>query len=160
TYSQAGDRANSFDALVELASSHGVAFEESRQPVLKEDELTLIIGWQFLLHGDLTRCVVFHDSLLPEFRGFSRTVTAVFIGRRDVGVTAFKPVSDVDAGPIYGQRTVQIPPDANIQVALDLQSEATVALALEIIRRVATDSLAARTQDETNATHSLWRDSL
>ena len=33
--------------------------------------LVFLIGWQYLVSGDTTRCVVFHDSLLPALRGFA-----------------------------------------------------------------------------------------
>jgi methionyl-tRNA formyltransferase len=160
SYKQTGDRSGAFDMLAGLASSHGVPFEDSARPSLDSDTLILIVGWQFLLRGDLSRCVVFHDSLLPALRGFSPTVTAMLLGHREVGVTAFRPVGGVDAGPICGQRSVSIPAGANVQAVFDLQSAATTALALEVIDRAAAGTLHFAPQDATTATYSLWRDAL
>src|SRR5450432_703196 len=99
SYRQRGDRSDAFGMLVDLASAHGIAFDESAHPVLETDALVFLIGWQYLVNGDTTRCVVFHDSLLPALRGFAPTATAMLRGDREVGVTAFRPAAGVDVGP-------------------------------------------------------------
>jgi methionyl-tRNA formyltransferase len=158
SYPQLGDQSNAFEALAHLASEHGVTFEESVRPTLDFETLVFVIGWQFLLSGDVTRCVVFHDSRLPALRGFAPTVTAMLQGESNIGITAFRPEAGVDCGPIYGQRVTQVPPDAGIRTVLDLQNAAMVKLALEIYERAAAGALSAVPQDEAAATYSLWRD--
>jgi methionyl-tRNA formyltransferase len=67
-----------------------------------------VAGWQYLIAHELDRLVVFHDSLLPELRGFSPTVTALICGKPRLGVTAFRPVEEFDAGPIYAQSAATV----------------------------------------------------
>src|SRR4051794_720094 len=64
---------------------------------LQRASLVFVAGWQYLIAHELERLVVFHDSLLPELRGFAPTVTALICGKPRIGVTAFRPVEAFDA---------------------------------------------------------------
>src|SRR5258708_1334492 len=77
SYGQVGDQSNAFDELSRLCRAHEIPLETTRRPDLTGEPLVFLVGWQFMLSGDLQRCVVFHDSLLPRLRGFSPTVTAL-----------------------------------------------------------------------------------
>lgn len=72
-----------------------------------EVDLLVFVGWQYLIHGDMEKCVVFHDAYLPEMKGFAPTPTALILGR-DLGVTAFQPTNIVDTGPIYIRRRITV----------------------------------------------------
>jgi methionyl-tRNA formyltransferase len=158
SYRQKGDQSGSLDSLIQLCGSYGISVGESERPQIQDDELVFVVGWQFLLNDPSRRCVVFHDSLLPKFRGFSPTVTALVAGEETVGVTAIQPTADVDAGPIYGNRTVWVPPEAPLRAVFDLQTSAMVELAVELAERAFRGALKATPQDEDAAVHSLWRD--
>src|SRR5262249_33659690 len=75
-----------------------------------------------------------------------------------VGVTAIQPTAGVDAGPIYGSRTVRVPPGASLRAVFDLQTSAMVELAVELAELAFQGTLSARPQDEEAAVYSLWRD--
>ena len=52
------------------------------------------ISWRYLLPlelNDILICplIVFHDSLLPRYRGFAPTPTAIMAGEKELSVTAF-----------------------------------------------------------------------
>jgi methionyl-tRNA formyltransferase len=51
--------------------------------------------------------VVFHDSILPQYRGFNPLVSALINGDSRVGVTAMG-TDEFDKGDIIGQRTIAI----------------------------------------------------
>jgi methionyl-tRNA formyltransferase len=158
SYKQVGDQSGAFERVVELTRAEGIPFEEARYPTLKTDKLIFLVGWQYLINEGVERCIVFHDSLLPMFRGFAPTVTALLRGDEEIGVTAFRPNAGVDTGPIYARRTVRVPPGASLQTVLDLQTIAMIELALELAERADRGELAAVLQDESAATYSLWRD--
>lgn len=158
SYRQDRDESDSFNRLVELCRYHGLAVEENRHPRIDQDPLVFLVGWQFLLRHGLDRCVVLHDSLLPELRGFSPTVTALLLGSEVVGVTAMRPEEGADTGAICGRRRIQISPDAKLQTIMELQTRAMVDLAIEILRRTSNGTLVWQSQDQNAATHSLWRD--
>jgi methionyl-tRNA formyltransferase len=158
TYRQDGDVSNSFDQLAELGRSHALRVEETRRPDIEKDRLVLVVGWQFLLRNGLDRCIVFHDSLLPQFRGFAPTVTALLLGVPAIGVSAIQPNEGPDHGKVYGSRIVHIKPGASLRAIFDLQTEAMVDLAVEIIDKFINSTLVGRPQDHEKATQSLWRD--
>jgi methionyl-tRNA formyltransferase len=158
SYGQKGDQSGGLDSLIKLCRGHGISLGESERPQIRDDELVFVVGWQFLLNDTSERCVVFHDSLLPKFRGFSPTVTALLAGEEIVGVTAIQPTADVDAGPIYGSRTVRVPPGAPLRAVFDLQTAAMVELAVELAELAFRGALKATPQEEDAAVYSLWRD--
>jgi methionyl-tRNA formyltransferase len=160
SYRQAGDRSLAFERLMELAKSKEIPFEENKRPDLTADKLVFIVGWQFLLSSGNERCVVFHDSLLPKYRGFAPTVTALLCGDNHIGVTAFRPDAGTDTGALYGVRAVHPPAGATLQSVLDLQTNAMIALALDIADRMSRGALRAVPQEGESATYSLWRDTL
>src|SRR5262249_5436709 len=87
------------------------------------------------------------------------TVTALLSGEHEIGVSAIRPHAGADTGPLYGFRTVLAPAEATLQSVLDLQTDAMIALALELTDRFSRGELNAVPQDEDSATYSLWRDS-
>jgi len=159
SYKQAGEESNAFERLMDFTRSKNIPFEETRHPSLVTDKHIFLVGWQFIVRESLERCIVFHDSLLPMYRGFAPTVTALLRGDKEIGVTAFRPHTGVDTGPIYGTRTVRVPPGASLQTVFDLQTMAMIELALELSERADRGDFDAVLQDESAATYSLWRDS-
>jgi methionyl-tRNA formyltransferase len=157
SYRQVGDQSRAFEELVELTRAKQITFAETRYPDLENDELIFIVGWQFLLRKGLERCVVFHDSLLPLYRGFAPTVTALLCGDEEIGITAFRPDGGTDTGPIYGKRVARVPFGASLQAVLNLQTSATIELALELAGQASLGELRTVPQ-EGSATSSLWRD--
>ena len=76
-------------------------------------DLILMVSWRYIVpatvYGNARRgCYVFHDSLLPKYRGFSPTVWAMINGERETGVTLFSAAEDFDAGDIVEQVSVAI----------------------------------------------------
>src|SRR5262249_25708379 len=158
SYQQADDQSRAFERLRELARSEGISFEEARYPTLGAEELAFLAGWQFLIKEGVERCIVFHDSLLPKYRGFAPTVTALLCGDEEIGVTAFKPDAGIDTEPVYAQRTGRVLANTSVQGAADLQTSAMVDLALELAQRAERGELRAVAQGESPASFSLWRD--
>lgn len=143
----------------------GVQVREGRRPDIQrwieEDGVDVLMyaGWQYMTGvGTTTPTVVLHDSLLPHLRGFNPTVTALIEGDSHLGVTAFIPTGDVDAGPIISQHAVQITHPVAIAEALELIRPCYLATALDAIRAVRDSSPTVHEQDHSLATYSIWRD--
>ncbi len=76
-------------------------------------DLILMVSWRYLVPASVFQrarlgAYVFHDSLLPKYRGFAPTVWAIRNGEKELGVTLFQAVEAVDAGDIVDQRLVVI----------------------------------------------------
>jgi len=158
SYHQPDDASHSFERLQHLADEAGAAFEANKRPQIAHDILTFIVGWQFLLDDTGPNAVVFHDSLLPRYRGFAPTVTSLINGEAQIGVTALAPAAGMDEGPILARQAVEIRYPIKIARALELQSRAMVDLAVVIHDRWKRGDLSAVEQDHSKATYSMWRD--
>lgn len=111
-----------FDDIKAVADQSNAQFIETRRVkseiwsrLLTEQLVDLIIAvsWRYMISPDIYSAAksgsyVFHDSLLPQNRGFSPTVWAIRKGEKNTGVTLFKMTDTVDAGEIIDQRQIPI----------------------------------------------------
>ncbi len=67
-------------------------------------------------------CLNIHPSLLPKYRGAAPVQRAILNGDAATGITLFRLVRRMDAGPIALQETVPIPENATAGEMLDLMA--------------------------------------
>lgn len=158
SYEQPDDLSRSFAIIEEIAESHDITFEEKKRPYIFNGELVFVVGWQYFLPSNNLQLIIFHDSLLPRYRGFAPTVTALINGEKRIGVSALRPVDGVDQGPLFGQLAAPVTYPMKIEAALSLQAQLMVSLACELIEIFNKGTLRAEPQAEDQATYSLWRD--
>ena len=120
------------------------------------------ISWKYLLPVEINKYlkyppVVFHDSLLPKYRGFSPTPTAIMCGETEIGVTAIFANEQVDQGEILVQKSVYIPETMYIEDIISKQSALCADILIEIIQKIEVDALTGVPQNEDDATYSIWR---
>ena len=101
--------------------------------------------------------IVFHDSLLPKYRGFAPTPTAIMCGETNIGVTAIFANEQVDAGDIVAQKSVYVPETMYIKDIITLQANVCADILDEIIKRIEQKNLFGVPQNENEATYSIWR---
>lgn len=95
------------------------------EPVWEEDfDLLLAVSWRYLVPPRVYErarrgAFVFHDSLLPAYRGFSPTVWAILNGEDHTGVTLFAMAEAVDAGEVVDQRRVPIGADDTVAEVME-----------------------------------------
>lgn len=161
SYDQSDDRSASFNRIREAASEIGARFTMEHRPTFERGAVVFFVGWQFLVSTatDAT-LVVFHDSLLPKYRGFSPTVSALINGDVQIGVTALCPTSGMDEGPIVAQASREIRYPLKIVTALEFQATLMAELASNIIHDIRYGMITLTEQDHSAATYSLWRDDL
>lgn len=92
-------------------------------------DLLLAVSWRYLVPPGIYErasigAFVFHDSLLPAYRGFSPTVWAIVNGDDHTGVTLFEMATDIDSGDIVAQERVPIGPDETIADVLEHVTQA------------------------------------
>ena len=103
--------------------------------------------------------MVFHDSLLPRYRGFAPLVNALIQGEKEIGVTALWGADDYDRGSIIEQAAVAASYPVTIQTAINAVIPLYERLAIDVVRRlVAGEDVRGHAQDEQAATYSMWRD--
>jgi methionyl-tRNA formyltransferase len=159
SYRQSDDRSGGFERIRASATGAGISFEGTRHPRFTDGDLVFIVGWQYLMpQKQAATLVVFHDSLLPKYRGFAPTVAALIKGERSIGVTALLPTANADEGPILAQAETAISYPIKIAEAIERQAELMCGLAVEVADRWRRNALEPREQDHRAASYSLWRD--
>jgi methionyl-tRNA formyltransferase len=101
--------------------------------------------------------IQFHPSLLPLHRGPAAIPWAIIRGRKETGLTIFRPTPGLDEGPVILQKRVTIGPD---DTAASLYFDKIFPLGIEALVQAADLVTAGRatesTQDEDEATYEGW----
>lgn len=149
------------DAIVQTARAAGVAVytrpeEPPREAVASK---LFAVSWRWLIHpGPSQQLIIFHDSILPRYRGFGPVVSALINGEPELGVTALVAAHEYDVGPIIAQATIPVSYPLTIAQAIDALIPCYRKLVVEVGEKLVNGNLATREQDEALATYSLWRD--
>ena len=127
-----------------------------------EVDSAVAISWRYFLPLSLnkilkTPLIIFHDSLLPRYRGFAPTPTAIMAGEKFIGVTAFFASDEVDAGDIILQNKMNVSRDMYIKDIIAEQSKIYAEMLAEIILSIKDGTLNSVPQNEHEATYSIWR---
>ncbi len=122
-----------FDDIRELTLAAGGKFFEARHVgshhwnlfwETTAIDIMFVVSWRYMIPASVYNrprlgTFVFHDSLLPEYRGFAPTVWAIINGEDHTGVTLFKIADEVDAGDIVDQQRVPIGTEDTIAVVIE-----------------------------------------
>jgi methionyl-tRNA formyltransferase len=150
---------DAFEAINEFCSAHQIPVYDKRSADVPSVTFSMAIAWRWLIPEKTGETlIVFHDSLLPRYRGFSPLVNSLINGEDHIGVTALLAASEYDRGPILTQKSVQITYPIKIARAIDLVSDCYVSAALEVVDMMVEERLHGYPQNEADATYSLWRD--
>lgn len=163
SYPSKGLRTDPYVEIREICRTRGYRLLERREvthEVVAGVDLVFLAGWQYLIGFSDNRVIVLHDSLLPKYRGFSPTVSALINGEPMIGVTAFVPNDSVDQGLICGQEMIPVHYPKTVRSAYDDLGRAYASLVTRVIEQHAQGTLTFTAQDESAASYALWRDPL
>lgn len=159
------------DDIGELALGHGARFLVTKQvgdprwasfwqttPI----DLMLVVSWRYLIPSRVyqrprQKTYVFHDSLLPAYRGFAPTVWAIINGESHTSVSLFEISELVDSGDIVDQQKVPIGPDDPIAVVMEHVTQAYLTLLERNLHPLLDGTAPRRAQDHTRATYTCKR---
>lgn len=126
--------------------------------VLDED-IVLAIAWRKMIYGLNKNLIIFHDSILPKYRGFSPLVNMLINGENVLGVTALYGDDNYDSGPIIFQQEINIEYPITINTAIQKVSQIYKNLARKIFRSAIHPLLLpSREQNRLDISYSVWRD--
>jgi methionyl-tRNA formyltransferase len=125
-------------------------------------DLMLVVSWRYLIPPQVYErprlgTYVFHDSLLPAYRGFSPTVWAILNGEAHTGVTLFKIAEDVDSGDIVDQERVPIGAEETILEVSERVTEAYLSILDRNLGSLLRGDARGRPQDDSLATYTCKR---
>jgi len=147
-----------YEEIRHTCQQHNIPFtdREDKKGGL-EDTFHLAVGWRWIIPS-VKKLIIFHDSLLPKYRGFSPLVNALINGEHEIGVTALFASDKYDCGDIINQKSVLIQYPITIAQAIATVTPLYQDLAVAIVESIQTNSLGRLAQDESKATYSIWRD--
>ncbi len=149
------------ESIHRVARAAGLPVFERSEPGhdLPAVGVRLAVAWRWMLPCDVpTPLIVFHDSLLPRYRGFAPLVCALINNESRIGVTALLAGEAYDSGPILGQESITITYPLGIGAAIETVCPCYTRLVDSMLERLDRRDFAGRLQAETEASYSLWRD--
>lgn len=149
------------DEIVAICKMHNILHYNKKifdETLLDNVSFFIAISWRWLIKSNLEKLIVFHDSILPRYRGFNPLVTALINGDKQIGVSAIFANKEFDKGDVLGLEKVNISYPIKISKAIDIISICYQDLIIKIVKQIQANSLVANPQDESKATFSLWRD--
>jgi len=118
----------------------------------------IAIGWRWLIK-DSHNLLVFHDSLLPKYRGFSPVVNCLINGERKLGASVLFACDEYDKGPIINQASISVTYPIKVSNAIDMVGKLYSQLLADLLGKIKNnESLSGYQQNESEASYSLWRD--
>lgn len=147
------------DEIIAFCAGHQLRWVRRADFGKVETPYALAVSWRWLIEHPAQRLIVFHDSLLPRYRGFSPLVNALINGESEVGVSAIFGASDFDTGPIIAQSRTAVRYPLRIADAIQAINANYLACAETVLQALLDGApLEATPQDERQATYSVWRD--
>lgn len=138
------------DKLEDIIDEMGVSF-------------AIAISWRYLIPLDINvhlkhNLIVFHDSLLPKYRGFSPTPTAIIKGESTIGISVIYASDDIDNGNIIFQKSMRVSRNEYIKHIIKRQSQMYAELLIKIFEYITNGwALPECSQNDEEATYSIWR---
>ncbi|ASP33870.1 methionyl-tRNA formyltransferase [Labrenzia sp. VG12] len=147
------------DIEARCATARIRCFAREKAPSVDENTFVMAVSWRWMIVHPGQRLIIFHDSLLPKYRGFSPLVNMLINGESRIGVSAVFGAQDYDRGDIIAQRHSEIAYPIKIADAIQINNRNYAELAEEIVRQISSSQpLVGQPQNEAEASYSVWRD--
>ena len=122
-------------------------------------DMVFMVNWRYLVPRSFYEqarlgSFVFHDSLLPAYRGFSPTVWAIINGEDHTGVSLFHASEAYDTGDIIAQQRVPITPDETIGEVVEHVTQAYLDVLTRHFPSLRNGDIHAHPQDHRLATYT------
>ena len=116
-----------------------------------------LVGWQYLLQRHHSKIVVFHDSYVPERRGFSPTICTLLNKEKYLGATALRPYKDTQQ-PDFGDVYCRMKESIEYPITLKKSFEIVANMYTKMCHDILQGSLQPFKVDYSNSSFSFWRD--
>jgi methionyl-tRNA formyltransferase len=150
---------NDYYAEIEmLCSEANIVFVDRKKNNTIQAELAIAISWRWIIQlSNTVPLIVFHDSLLPKYRGFAPLVNCLINGENKVGVTALFASDEYDKGHIILQTAIDVQYPIKIEKAINEIATCYTKLMLQLLAMFQQGQpIKATPQNDAAATYSLW----
>lgn len=148
------------DEIETICKTNNIEYYFRNETIPEPSDYIITISWRWLIKNTCSKIIVLHESLLPKYRGFAPLVNQLINGENKIGVTAIFGEKDYDTGEIIRQASINIAYPITIREAIEKVSELYDKLIVSILADIKKNNRItnSRSQDEKEATYSLWRD--
>lgn len=153
---------NDFEAeLISFCREHKLNFIRREDFISVKTKYAIAISWRWLINHKQELLIIFHDSLLPKYRGFAPLVNSLIKGETEIGVSAIFGAENFDTGPIITQSLSKIEYPIKINEAIKLVINNYISCAEVILDDLLNGrQISGCIQDESDASYSVWLDEL
>ncbi|MBO9511897.1 formyltransferase family protein [Erythrobacter sp. A6_0] len=156
-----------FEDISTLCAISGARFIEAKKVDSEKNLATVAefrpdfgfgISWRYMISESFydsfpNGFFIFHDSLLPRYRGFAPTVWAMINGESEVGATLFRIGALVDEGPIVGQKKVLVEKNDYISDVIAKVTNCYLELIESHVEEIAQGTVMETEQDHSQASY-------
>lgn len=149
------------EAIENLCTQNKIHFTYDKKQLEFSSKFLLCVSWRWLVPEQKNKqIIIFHESLLPKYRGFAPLVNQLINGEKNIGVSAIIASEAYDEGQIIAQSELNITYPLKIKEAIQKIIPLYQKLVVSIIENNISKSvpLSGVDQDHTKASYSLWRD--
>lgn len=155
---------DAFKEIKDISLKNNIQFfQRSELELNKEKDFIgykFAIGWRWIISNH-EKLIIFHDSLLPKYRGFSPLVNSLINGETLCGVTALHASEKYDEGCIIDQKSLEIKYPIKIKDLISKIQPLYFDLLSSIYEKVENNqAIESTNQKHSDATYSLWLDGL
>lgn len=171
SFHEIGVQKDYFECIKNVCREEGMPFYEWKTikdnliSIIKEKNVTscIAVSWRYLLPLYVNKylednLIIFHDSLLPKYRGFAPLVTAMICGDGEVGASVIFATEKADCGEIILQKAFNIDKSMRIHDVIKKMAKIYVELANDLIDGIIAGAIYSKPQNDDDATYSIWRD--
>jgi methionyl-tRNA formyltransferase len=122
-------------------------------------DLIIVMGYglklpQYILQLPTLGCFNIHVSLLPRWRGAAPIEHALLNGDKETGVTIFKLVQEMDAGPILGKDVISVDQHMNKKELTEKLNKLGIELLISILPKIFNEDTFLTPQDDSKVTYA------
>ena len=165
SYTQARSRRNREPEIHEVARQHNIPIiSPKRMSDIHDDikKMDAVIGVLVAFGKIVPQSTIdlfprgiinLHPSLLPEHRGSTPIESVILRGENKTGVSIMRLEAKMDAGPIYGQKTVQLKGSETKQHLADRLLQLGSEMIIEVLPDILSGKLEPKIQDESASSY-------
>lgn len=156
TYQDRNVKKDYYDEIISLCKEYDIPYH-SKDSYPDYSTYSFAIGWRWII-PKMDKLIVFHDSLLPKYRGFSPLVSALVNGEKEIGVTALFASEKYDEGDIIIQEKLKVEYPVIINEVIEKISSLYSKIILKVIGNIIEKKeLKSVSQNHSKSSYSLWR---
>lgn len=149
-----------YEEITAYCNKNNLPFINRKDQCNVKFDVAIAISWRWLINfEEAIPLIVFHDSLLPKYRGFAPLVNSLVNAEPRIGVTALFASEEYDKGNIIMQKGIEISYPIKIEMAIERVSKCYAELIVKLFEMIETgNEINSKPQDENDASYSLWLD--